>query len=73
MGTNEFQLTQEFLSNMLGARREGINKAAGALQQQDLIRYTRGTLTILKRTGLAAIACECYQIIKKEYENVLPN
>src|SRR6476620_3379531 len=46
MQTNEFQLTQEFLSNMLGVRREGINKAAGALQQQDLIRYVRGTLTV---------------------------
>jgi CRP-like cAMP-binding protein len=73
MQTNEFQLTQEFLSNMLGVRREGINKAAGALQQQDLIRYVRGTLTVLKRTGLAAIACECYQIIKTEYDNVFLN
>jgi len=73
MGANEFQLTQEFLSNMLGARREGINKAAGALQQQDLISYTRGTVTILNRTRLAAIACECYQIMKKEYDNVLRN
>jgi CRP-like cAMP-binding protein len=73
MQSNEFQLTQEFLSNMLGVRREGINKAAGALQQQDLIRYARGTLTILKRTGLAAIACECYQIIKNEYDSVLLN
>ena len=61
------------MSNMLGVRREGINKAAGALQQQDLIRYVRGTLTVLKRTGLAAIACECYQIIKTEYDNVFLN
>src|SRR5260370_9927416 len=67
MGTDEFRLTQEFLSNMLGVRREGVNKAAGALQKQHLISYSRGTLTILKRTALAAVACGCYTIIKKEY------
>ena len=72
MGTDVFQLTQEFLSNMLGVRREGVNKAAGALQKQHLISYCRGTLTILKRAALAAVACNCYRSIKKEYDSVLP-
>jgi CRP-like cAMP-binding protein len=67
MGMDEFQVTQEFLSNMLGVRREGVNKAAGALQQQDLISYSRGNLLILDRAGLKGIACHCYGIIKTEY------
>ena len=66
METDEFQLTQEFLSNMLGVRREGVNKAASALQKQHLISYSRGTLTTLNRAGLEAVACECYAIIKEE-------
>jgi CRP-like cAMP-binding protein len=66
MGTDAFQLTQEFLSNMLGVRREGVNKAAGALQRQHLISYSRGTLTTLNRAGLEAVACQCYSIIKEE-------
>jgi CRP-like cAMP-binding protein len=70
MGADEFALTQEFLSNMLGVRREGVNKAAGMLQQQHLISYSRGTLTILNRAGLEAVACKCYGIIKEEYDRV---
>jgi CRP-like cAMP-binding protein len=72
MGTDEFQLTQEFMSNMLGVRREGVNKAAGLLQQEKLISYRRGALTILNRAGLEAIACRCYRVIKEEYDTVLP-
>lgn len=72
MGADQFQLTQEFLSNMLGVRREGVNKAAGALQQQNLISYSRGDLLILDRVGLKAIACHCYGIIKAEYDTFLP-
>jgi CRP-like cAMP-binding protein len=68
MEADKFQLTQEFLSNMLGVRREGVNKAAGTLQQQHLISYSRGTLKILNRAGLEAVACQCYAIIKEEYE-----
>lgn len=68
MGADEFQLTQEFLSNMLGVRREGVNKAAGTLQERHLINYSRGTLTILNGRGLEAIACRCYGIIKEEYD-----
>lgn len=72
MGTDQFRLTQEFLSNMLGVRREGVNKAAGALQQQNLISYSRGNLLILDRVGLEAIACNCYGLIKAEYDTFLP-
>ncbi len=66
MGADEFQLTQEFLSNMLGVRREGVNKAAGDLQKQGLIRYRRGELQVLDRPGLEAISCQCYEIIRNE-------
>jgi CRP-like cAMP-binding protein len=71
MESNDFPITQDFLSSMLGVRREGVNKAAGKLQQQQLISYTRGTLTILKPRDLTALACKCYRIIKKEYDNGL--
>ena len=67
MGADKFQVTQEFLSNMLGVRREGVNKAAGSLQRRKLVRYNRGTLTIINRAALEAVACKCYQIIKDEY------
>jgi CRP-like cAMP-binding protein len=66
MGTDEFQLTQEFLSNMLGVRREGVSKAAGDLQKRKLIEYSRGRLTVLDRAGLEATSCGCYEIIKDE-------
>lgn len=69
METNEFAITQEFLSSMLGVRREGVNKAAGNLQQQHLISYSRGMLTILKPGGLAKMACKCYRLIKNEYDS----
>jgi CRP-like cAMP-binding protein len=63
---DEFLLTQEFLSNMLGVRREGVSKAAGDLQRSKLIRYSRGRLKILNRPGLEAISCSCYRLIKDE-------
>lgn len=69
MHLDEFQITQEFLSNMLGVRREAVNKAAGDLQRHDLISYTRGHLTVNNRKGLEKAACPCYKIIRKEYEN----
>ena len=71
LGANEFQLTQSFLSNMLGVRREGINKAAGSLQRQHLINYSRGHLMIVNRAGLAAVACGCYAIIKEKSASML--
>ncbi|HLA94354.1 MAG TPA: Crp/Fnr family transcriptional regulator [Pyrinomonadaceae bacterium] len=70
MRTDEFQITQEFLSNMLGVRREAVNKAAGDLQRQSLIKYSRGSLSVINRTGLEKAACPCYKIIRKEYEIV---
>jgi CRP-like cAMP-binding protein len=67
MNSNEFRITQEFLSNMLGVRREGVNKAAGILQGRDLVSYVRGNLKIRNRKGLERSACACYQLIKREY------
>jgi CRP-like cAMP-binding protein len=69
MGDDEFHLTQEFLSNMLGVRREGVNKAAGSLQKRGLIRYQRGRLKVIDRPGLEAASCACYEIIKSESAN----
>lgn len=67
--SDELHITQEFLSNMLGVRREAVNKAATALQRKDLISYSRGQVVILDRANLEANACRCYFIIKEEYEN----
>ncbi len=71
LGAEEFPLTQEFLSSMLGVRREGVSKAAGALQAAKLIRYSRGMITVLNRRGLEAKSCECYAIIKAETDAYL--
>jgi len=71
LGLEEFPLTQEFLSNMLGVRREGVSKAAGALQSAKLIRYSRGIITVLNRRGLEAKSCHCYAIIKAETDAYL--
>jgi CRP-like cAMP-binding protein len=71
LGVEEFRLTQEFMSSMLGVRREGVNKAAGALQADKLIRYSRGTIAILDRRGLEAKACACYALIKAEADEYL--
>jgi CRP-like cAMP-binding protein len=71
LGVEEFPLTQEFLSSMLGVRREGVSKAAGALQAAKLIRYSRGMITLLNRQGLEARSCRCYAIIKAETDEYL--
>jgi CRP-like cAMP-binding protein len=71
LGVEEFPLTQEFLSHMLGVRREGVSKAAGALQAAELIRYSRGVITLLNRPGLEAKSCDCYAIIKAETDAYL--
>jgi CRP-like cAMP-binding protein len=66
METNEFQITQEFLSNMLGVRREAVNKSAVILQHEQLISYSRGNMSINNRAGLEKASCQCYGIIKDE-------
>ena len=62
--SNQFHLTQELLGNMLGVRRVGVTKAAGALRDRKLITYNRGEISIIDGDGLEAAACQCYQIIK---------
>lgn len=64
--SDEFRLTQEFMSNMLGVRREGVNKAAAALQHDGLISYSRGHIRVLDRAGLEAVSCECYRVVREE-------
>jgi CRP-like cAMP-binding protein len=68
---NEFHLTQEFLGYMLGMRRVGITKAAGALQNRGLINYSRGSISVLDRPGLEAAACACYRIDCDAYTTIL--
>jgi CRP-like cAMP-binding protein len=68
---DEFRLTQEFISHMLGVRREQVTLAAGALQRRKLISYSRGLIRILDRAGLEAAACNCYRVVKDEYDNFL--
>lgn len=68
---NEFRLTQEFISNMLGVRREQVTLAASTLQKQKLISYSRGQIKILDRAGLEAAACKCYRVVKDEYDKFL--
>ena len=60
------------LANMLGVRREGVTAAAGDLQKAGLIKYYRGRITALNRPGLEARACECYTVVKKEFDRLLP-
>ena len=70
--SNELSMTQELIANMLGVRREGVTEAAGKLQDAGLIRYRRGRITVLDRPGLEARSCECYQVVKKELDRLLP-
>ena len=70
--TNELVMTQELIANMLGVRREGVTEAAGKLQDEGLIRYSRGHITVLDRKKLEARVCECYAVVKKEYDRLLP-
>ncbi len=69
---SELQMTQELIANMLGVRREGVTEAAMKLQRQGLIRYARGHITVLDRPALEQRTCECYAVVKKEYDRLLP-
>lgn len=72
LSSSELVMTQELIANMLGVRREGVTAAAGHLQKAGLIQYHRGHITISDRPGLEARACECYGVVKREYERLLP-
>jgi CRP-like cAMP-binding protein len=71
--SNELTMTQELIANMLGVRREGVTEAAGNLQAAGLIRYNRGRITVLDRPRLEAHACECYGVVKREFDRLLPD
>lgn len=73
LASNELVMTQELIANMLGVRREGVTEAAGKLQQAGLIHYSRGHITVLDRAGLEARTCECYAVVKKECDRLLPD
>ena len=70
--SNELAMTQELLANMLGVRREGVTEAAGHLQAAGVIHYSRGKITVPDRTRLEARVCECYRVVKREYDRLLP-
>jgi CRP-like cAMP-binding protein len=70
---NQLVMTQELIANMLGVRREGVTEGALKLQRAGLISYARGHITVLDRAGLEKRSCECYSVVKKEYDRLLPN
>jgi len=69
---NKLVMTQELIANMLGVRREGVTEAAGKLQAEGLIEYSRGKITVVDRERLEARVCECYAVVKREYDRLLP-
>ena len=69
----ELVMTQELIANMLGVRREGVTDVAGKLQNAGLIKYARGHITVLDRAGLEHRTCECYAVVRKEYDRLLPD
>ena len=70
---DELLMTQELIANMLGVRREGVTEAAGRLQAEGLINYSRGHIKILDRPALEKRVCECYAVVKKEFDRLLPD
>jgi CRP-like cAMP-binding protein len=72
LDSNELDMTQIMIANMLGVRREGVNEAASKLQEAGLIKYSRGRITVLDRAGLESRACECYAALRAETERLLP-
>ncbi|HWS55692.1 MAG TPA: Crp/Fnr family transcriptional regulator [Pyrinomonadaceae bacterium] len=71
LDSDELVMTQELIANLLGVRREGVTAAAGRLQEQGLISYVRGRIRILDRPGLEAAVCECYKVVRAEYDRLL--
>src|SRR5262249_40117271 len=69
--SNQLDMTQEMIANMLGVRREGVTEAAGRLQQAGVIKYSRGHITVVDRAKLETLVCECYGIVRKEYARLL--
>jgi CRP-like cAMP-binding protein len=72
LSSNELQMTQELISNMLGVRREGVTEAAGKLQTAGVINYNRGTIKVLDRPKLERLSCECYEVVRRETARLLP-
>jgi CRP-like cAMP-binding protein len=73
LDSNELAMTQELIANMLGVRREGVTEAAGHLQTAGMIHYSRGHITVLDRPRLEQRVCECYAVVKREMDRLLPN
>ena len=73
LDTNQLTMTQDLIANMLWVRREGVTKAAGKLQSAGLISYHRGHIDVIDRPGLEGQVCECYSVVKNEYDRILPN
>lgn len=73
LSNNQLTMTQELIANMLGVRREGVTEAALKLQAKGLISYSRGHIAVLNRAGLEQRSCECYAVVKKEYDRLLPS
>jgi CRP-like cAMP-binding protein len=72
LDSNELKMTQELIANMLGVRREGVTEAAGRLQKLGVIRYSRGSIKVLDRPRLEALSCECYAVVKRESDRLMP-
>lgn len=70
---NQLTMTQELIANMLGVRREGVTDAAGKLQKLGVIEYNRGHITVLDRPKLEQLSCECYAVVKRETDRLLPD
>ncbi len=73
LSSNQLAMTQELIANMLGVRREGVTEAAGKLQKLGAIEYIRGHITVLDRPKLEQLSCECYAVVKKETDRLLPH
>jgi CRP-like cAMP-binding protein len=73
LSENDLHMTQELIANMLGVRREGVTEAAGKLQRAGMIEYSRGHIHVLNRPNLEKMVCECYKVVKAEFDRLLPD